>query len=217
MIFAKMTDVKGLDMQNLVICSILFFLISCVAVHSEENIKELPFSKGSRYTLVEFAFYETIDPDQRIKTYNVNTGIGYYMLNNLGLYGILTLSKNEGYFIDNSFDINVGQKKSISMAADSVGLGAGGLLRLHLINIDRFSLFLDASLGGIYYDNEFPPKGTHGNIIWRDGGGVIYQLNVKTALMFGYSFMHISNGKGVVDHNPGNNSQAGFVGLSIKY
>lgn len=205
-------------MQNPVICSILFFLISCVAVHSEENSKQLPFSKGSRHTLVEVAFfYDTIDSDQRIKTYNVNTGIGYYLLNHLGLYGILTLSKNEGYSIDNSFDINVGQKKSVSMAADSVGLGAAGLLRLHLVNIDRFSLFLDGSLGGIYYDNEFPPNGTHGNLIWREGGGVIYQLNVKTALLFGYSFMHISNGKGIVDHNPGYNSQAGFVGLSIKY
>jgi len=194
-----------------VICILVFIILSCVSLQSAENVYQSGSEKEYRHIIFEAEYYDAVDTDRQIKTYNLNAGLGYYPFEKLGLFGMLVLSKNDGYSID-EFNPGLGR-----MNADSIGLGLAGLLRWHLVRINRFSLFLDGSFGGIYYNNEFPPQGTSWNFMSRYGGGIDHQLNAKTTLGFGYKLMHISNGKGLVDNNPAIDSQSVYVSLKINY
>jgi opacity protein-like surface antigen len=190
-----------------VLCAILF-LVSASPLQAAPNAKQMPSRKHSWHFLIESEFYDAVDSDRQIKTYNLDTGAGYYPLRNLGLYGMLVLSKNDGYSID-EFNPSLGQ-----MDADSLGLGVAGMVRWHFVDIARFSFFLDGSFGSMYYDHEFPPQGTRWNFMSRFGAGMSYRLNAKFTLGAGYRLMHISNGNGLEEDNPAMDSRAGFIGLS---
>ncbi|MCP4345695.1 MAG: acyloxyacyl hydrolase [Desulfobacterales bacterium] len=193
---------------NLIMCFILYLLLSYSALQAQEdNHTELP-----KNILLEAEYYDAVDSDRQIFTYNVNAGIGFYPFKNLGLFGVLVLSGNEGYSTDD-FKPYLGK-----MNADSSGLGITAMARLHLLKTDSFGLFFDASSGGIYYDDEFPPQGTHWNYMSRCGGGITWQINKKTALGIGYRYMHISNGKmDDSDNNPAMDSKGGFIGIVYEF
>ncbi len=186
----------------------LFFLVPCSGLQAQEA----ELSKRNQHILLEAEYYDAVDSDRQISTYNINAGIGFYPFKNLGLFGVLVLSRNDGYPTDD-FKPYLGE-----MNADSSGLGITGMARLHLLKTDSFGVFFDASFGGIYYDDEFPPQGTHWNYLSRYGGGITWQINKKTTLAIGYRYMHISNGKmDEGDNNPAMDSKGGFIGIVYEF
>jgi hypothetical protein len=163
------------------------------------------------FFLIEGEIYSALNSDRNINIYNLNIGSGYNILENLGLFGLVVLSKNNGYST-NDYRPELGK-----MDANSWGVGLTGLIRWQMVDIFQLSLFLDGSFGAIYYDRGFPPQGTNFNYILRFGGGISYQLTEKNSLKIGCRFMHISNGKGWIENNPAINSLGGIISWRINF
>ena len=181
-------------------------LVSTVHLNAQEEASEA-FVKGSRYSLLDAEFYTAVHEGRRSTTFNMNAGVGKYLWNRVGLYGIATFLRNSGYTLE---EISPSLEQ---MDADAYGLSFSGLLRWHALQWDRCSLFIDGSAGGIYSDKPFPPNGTQWNYVLRSGAGLTYDLGKKIHLTAGYRFMHISNGRRVGDRNPAYDSHCGFLGI----
>ena len=66
-----------------------------------------------------------------------------------------------------------------------------------------FSVSPDFSGGIILYSENFPSGGDVYNFMWRIGGSVNYHLpNGNTGASISCKWMHVSNGQGLVPHNP---------------
>ena len=101
-------------------------------------------------------------------------------------------------------------------AVSVLGFNGGVEARVDVIRHDQFRLFVDGSVNLLWtHGTQFPPGGTGVNGYLRAGPGGMFRLNDRIAIEAGYHFSHVSNGAGVVAHNPAYNGHGGY--LSIRF
>ena len=126
--------------------------------------------------------------------------LNYYVIKNLAFtFGV------SGYLVDQP------DNDAIQSSLDIGG-------RLHLLRMDRFTVYFDG--GGIrtWSDTAVPEGGTTYNYIGRVGGGVTYHLFDNVHLMAGARYFHQSNGD--IHHRVNNPSYDGiesYVGLMFTF
>jgi opacity protein-like surface antigen len=132
-----------------------------------------------------------------------NVGVGYYFDDDWGIYADLN-----GYAFEQRglFD------------HDAEGPGLSLLLRWHVLNRERFSLYIDGGGGLVRFDEEFPAQGTHNNFTARVGAGASYQVADDLHLIGGVRYFHLSNAarKGM-DENPSLDAVELYLGVLIEF
>ena len=105
--------------------------------------------------------------------------VGYYLKDNLWLGAAVS-----GYHADQPG--NVGQ--------DTGGAGIDAMVRLHLLTVDRLTLYADGGGGVSMWDAPTPEFGTHFNFTGKAGVGLTYRLDEHLHLLGGARYFHLSNG-----------------------
>lgn len=99
-------------------------------------------------------------------------------------------------------------------AVSVLGFNGGVEARVDVIRHDRFRLFVDGSVNLLWtHGTQFPPGGTGVNGYLRAGPGAMLKLSDRIALEAGYHLSHVSNGAGIVTHNPAYNGHGGYVSI----
>lgn len=100
---------------------------------------------------------------------------------------------------------------------DVLGLNAGVEARVDLLRRPRFRLYVDGSVNMLWtHGVQFPPGGTGFNGYLRAGPGVMVQMNDRLAIETGYHLSHVSNGGGIVAHNPAYNGHGGYLAVRLR-
>lgn len=98
--------------------------------------------------------------------------------------------------------------------SDATGAFLGGGLRYYPLRLGAAAAFIEGSLSFTWTaGTQFPDGGTGTNGLVQWGAGIRYDLGPDWALEGGYRQAHISNGAGLVAHNPAWNGQGMFIGL----
>ena len=127
-------------------------------------------------------------------------GVGYYLFDHIALNAEFSGYHNSQH------------------GPDSDIVAADVLLRHHIIQSGRFSLFLDAGAGISYADHRTPYYGTYYNYILETGVGATFQLHDNLHLIGGVRYLHLSNAElEGPEHNPSINGVQGYVGLLLKF
>ena len=123
-------------------------------------------------------------------------GAGYYVFDNLSLSLEAT-----GY-------------RARQSPRDAWLYGVSGVMRHHLLQFDRATIFADVGFGPVEATRVVPAGGTYFNFITRTGLGVTYPLKDHLYLMAGARYFHLSNARieGSA-RNPSINGLEGFLGL----
>lgn len=99
---------------------------------------------------------------------------------------------------------------------DVLGFNGGVEARIDLLRLDRVRLFVDGSVNMLWtHGVQFPPGGTGFNGYLRAGPGAMVRLNDRLAVEAGYHLSHVSNGAGIVAHNPAYNGHGVYLSLRI--
>lgn len=98
--------------------------------------------------------------------------------------------------------------------SDADGLRAGGRIRYNFPEIGPVQPFVDAYAGVLWTPGQpFPAGGTGVNGMYEWGGGIEAALSQKWSVAAGWRKNHISNGGGLVDHNPAWDSEGAFISV----
>ncbi len=196
---------------------ILVFLLISSSVNKSLAQKFTPFGvdsvmhhlKGNIHysTILEHSYSEENHPlwDKPISITQFGTLIDYYLLNRIAIGGAASVAIPRGERIVNGS----------SLSANTVGLAIAGSLRIEVLNLSHHSFYLDTQQGMIFTLHSFPPGGTHGNFMVKYGLGYTIHLSHKKYLSFGWRWMHISNGKGLVSSNPAYDGNGLFIGFKF--
>ncbi len=94
------------------------------------------------------------------------------------------------------------------------GIRAGGRIRYNFPELGPARPFVDGYAGvGWTPGSPFPAGGTAVNGLATWGGGVAFAVDNRWAVEAGWRNQHISNGGGLVEHNPAWDSQGAFLSL----
>lgn len=97
---------------------------------------------------------------------------------------------------------------------NTTALTAGVEVRLNMVQTETVGVYVDGSANVLWSPGDpFPPGGTGVNGFVRFGVGASYQIRPGLSLEAGYHWAHISNGAGVVEHNPAWNGHGGVVAV----
>jgi len=95
--------------------------------------------------------------------------------------------------------------------------GVAGVLRHHLFQFDRATLFADVTFGPAEATKRVPDAGTYFNFTTRAGIGATWQLQDNLYLIGGARYFHLSNARiEGPERNPSINGVEGYVGLMWK-
>lgn len=98
--------------------------------------------------------------------------------------------------------------------SDADGLRAGGRIRYNLVRIGDVEPFIDAYAGVLWTPGQpFPVGGTGVNGMFEWGGGFEAAASDKWSIAAGWRNNHISNGGGMVKHNPAWDSNGAFLSV----
>jgi hypothetical protein len=121
------------------------------------------------------------------------------------------------YYVFNNFSLGMeasGYRLAQSPGRDAWMYGLAGVMRHHLIQLDRSTIFADVTFGPALATDRVPAGGTYFNFATRSGIGATYQLRDHLHLIGGVRYFHLSNahieGRG---RNPSINGVEGFLGL----
>lgn len=130
-----------------------------------------------------------------------------------------TIAVGSAYYLADGFALGL-EAAGIGVnqdEGDTYGGGLAVLARLHLINTEQFTVFLDVSSGPFQTADRVPDDGTHFNFLTRAGVGITLPLNDDWAIMAGARYFHLSNARvHGSDQNPGLDGIEGYVGLIWK-
>lgn len=99
---------------------------------------------------------------------------------------------------------------------DVLGFNGGVEARIDLLRLDKVRLFVDGSVNMLWtHGIQFPPGGTGFNGYLRAGPGAMVKLNDRLAVEAGYHLSHVSNGAGIVAHNPAYNGHGVYLSFRI--
>lgn len=157
-----------------------------------------PYPRGLRVVTV-YGGYAAEPTGEREQIGFTNVGLNYYFADNWAF----------GF-----------EATGVGVSQDENNAAAGGadiILRTHLWNYGRFSLYGDFSAGVLEADHRIPPGGTDFNFTIRTGVGSAYRLNETTSLMLGVRYLHLSNARQEgPNRNPSLNAIETYVGLMFR-
>jgi hypothetical protein len=155
------------------------------------------FAKGTRTFQAYGTYAGGLDADTNVGSGAV--GAGYFVFDDLSLS-----LEASGYRA----------QQSGRDTANAWMYGIAGVLRHHLIHLDRATVFADVSFGPVESTKRTPAGGTDFNFITRSGIGVTYQLKDNLHLLTGVRYFHLSNARIEGNaRNPSINGVEGFLGL----
>ena len=175
------------------------FGIVMIATASEARADEPHFPRGTRTFQTYGGFLDDLGP-QDVAGGFVSAGVGYYVFDNVSLSAELTAY-------------------GLSQPGSEPWAGAFGVvLRHHVLEFDRSSLFLDVAFAPFRATERVPPDGTHFNFVTQSGIGIAHELREHTNLLLGVRYIHLSNGqrKGD-DRNPSLNGISAYVGVMFSF
>jgi len=122
------------------------------------------------------------------------------------------------YFADNwAFGVEF---TGVGAAQPEDDIAAGGgdiLLRTHIWNYQRLSIYGDVAVGLLEADNRIPPSGTDFNFTLQSGVGAAIHLWPHTDFFTGIRYYHLSNARQHgPDRNPSLNALEGYAGLMFR-
>lgn len=117
---------------------------------------------------------------------------------------------------DTSGTLHPNDQPTLALPAATRGASAGLMMRFYAFETPRVSVFVDASASLVRFQDDFPPGGTKTNGVPRFGLGAQTRLSESWSLIAGVRWMHVSNGSGLVDSNPGIDSNGGYLGLTYR-
>lgn len=162
-------------------------------------------TRGNVHFLTTLEHYSSEDNDKPISITQINTEVSYYLLHRLSVGGNLHFSIPRGSRYINFIEHN----------ANTFGAGFAGSLRWEAINFSHHNFYLETSYGVLYTLEEFPPGGTNWNFSSRYGLGYNIHLSKNRYLFFGWRWMHISNGTGLVPGNPAYDGNGLYLGFKF--
>jgi hypothetical protein len=143
--------------------------------------------------------------------------------------GLTTLEVQRAWTLHGPFELRAGggityakgsTEEPLSTAparnVDVVGFNGGVEGRIDVLRLDRVRLFVDGSVNMLWtHGVQFPPGGTGFNGYLRAGPGAMFRLNDRLAVEVGYHLSHVSNGAGIVAHNPAYNGHGVHLSLRL--
>lgn len=136
--------------------------------------------------------------------YLVHVGIGYYLCDNISV-------NFEGIFGAVESDFAVPD-------ADGYAVGFDLLIRWHFCNWGDLTIFTEGGVGMIWFDENFPPGGTHQNFTPQFGVGAAYKITDGLRIMGGARWHHVSNArKSGIDRNPGFDGAMVYLGVMMPF
>jgi hypothetical protein len=123
------------------------------------------------------------------------------------------------YYVFDNFSLGVeasGHRFEQAPGSDGWMYGVAGILRHHLIQFDRSTIFADVTFGPVEATDRVPAGGTYFNFATRAGIGTTYQIQDNLYLIGGVRYFHLSNARieGPA-RNPSINGVEGYVGLML--
>jgi len=181
------------------LCGEIFFFVALFVLPGAARADEPGISRQGNWTLATYGAYSRSFTGERERIGSGTVGIGYYFRNDLSLNAELGYYRNDQH----------GPEANVA-AADI-------LLRHHLLDRGRFSLFLDAGGAVSYADQRTPYYGTYFNFMEEAGVGSTFQLKDNLHLLGGVRFYHLSNARlDGPEHNPSINAYQFYLGVIIK-
>jgi hypothetical protein len=123
------------------------------------------------------------------------------------------------YYLFDNFSLGVeasGYRFEQAPGNDGWMYGVAGILRHHLIQFDRSTIFADVTFGPVEATDRIPAGGTYFNFATRAGIGTTYQLQDDLYLIGGVRYFHLSNARiEGPERNPSINGVEGYVGLML--
>jgi hypothetical protein len=174
--------------------------ILCLAVLPLASRADEPgIARGGNWTLASYGAYSHSFTGERASIGSGTIGIGYYPWNDFSLNAELGYYRND----QKGPDANIA-------AADL-------LIRHHILDRGRFSVFLDAGASISCADQRTPYYGTYFNFMEEAGLGATFQLKDNLHLLGGVRYFHLSNARlnGPL-HNPSINASQFYLGVMIK-
>lgn len=170
------------------------------AVLRLDVVPKVPFPKGMWTLEIEGSYTAPI----RFSTDEFATGtvgVGYYLFDNFSVTAL-----------GHGFHVNQEAQN------DTDGGGASLLLRWHLLNLDRFSFYLDGGGGLVWTQDPVPTGGTTYNYTARAGGGISWRLKEDVYLLGGARYFHLSNGnQHGRENNPSFDGVEYYIGLMFAF
>lgn len=171
----------------------------------DRSITSYTIQKGSSFQVTSVEYFDGEDPRDEITVQNLNFERGYYLLKPLSLIRGVHLLSTGGHKKDKE------DPEPKKMDADLIGLGLAGTVRLDLVRIKRFQLFIDTGIGFLLCSDKFPSGGTFWNFTQRYGVGVSVKFLKNMNLLLGGRRLHVSNGG--YHRNPSYNGNGAFLGV----
>lgn len=141
------------------------------------------------------------------KLVTISSGYAYGVDINRDIWKVELRAAYDNFFIDElsggpelSYVHFKGKRNGVDV--NTSGITCAYILKWHFTQSEKFSLYFEHGLGGSYFVNEFPPKGTKLNGFSQVGLGVYFKTWEKGLIVFDARLMHHSNGKGIVEKNP---------------
>ena len=160
---------------------------------------EALFPQGS-WSLATYGSYTHSFTGERVKMGAGTIGLGYYVFDNVALNAELS-----GYHNEQS-------------GPDDTIFAGDLLLRQHLFQRGRISVFVDVGGGLTYGNHRTPPGGTYFNFMEETGAGLTFQIRPNLHLIGGVRYFHMSNARleGSM-RNPSINATQGYLGLMLRF
>jgi len=122
------------------------------------------------------------------------------------------------WFVADGLSVGLfGEGMHVNQRGDN-GLGGGGgvMLRWHLVEDEKFTLFLEAGVGYLLFSDPVPADGVTGDFTPRAAFGANIDLDARTSLSLHLGWLHLSNAQTGED-NPGIDAAAIGLGLQIEF
>ena len=194
-------------------CLRAFCLLFLVASHAQ---KFTPFgtdsimnhTRGNVHfvTSLEHYFSEELNAsfvNKPISITQFGTQVDYYLLNRIAIGGAsqITIPRGER-IVDGK-----------GLSANTLGLSLAGSLRIEVLNFSHHNFYIETQQGMLFTLDSFPPGGTVWNFMVKYGIGYTIHLNQNKYLNFGWRWVHVSNGTGLVPTNPAYDGNGIYLGF----
>lgn len=178
---------------------ICFVFLSLLVLPHAARADEPNLARGGNWTLASYGAYSHSFTGPRASIGSGTVGIGRYLWN------------------DFSLNAELGYYRNDQKGPDADIAAADLLIRHHILDRGRFSLFLDAGASVSYADRRTPSSGTYFNFMEEAGIGSTFQLQDNLHLLSGVRFFHLSNARlDGPNRNPSINAYQFYLGVMIK-
>lgn len=156
--------------------------------------------------------------DRQIRTITLDLTSGRSLLSgHMELASGISLTRPSGSIRQLEGDLALGTLSSVTFSSDAYGVGPVFVVRFLPFPSWLLSPGIDVSGGILFYSPRFPAGGDIYNGMGRVGPSLRLRLANGLALQVRGQWMHVSNGQGVVRHNPSYEAIGVSAGLHWKW